>query len=168
MEDLVFSPKQRRVLPSEGLVNNLGQVLIAAHPHKAVGLGTALGQLVPPPLGHAASDQNLLQLTGLFLLHQLLNLRQGLLPGLLEKAAGVDHRSVAALGRQAKLHAGIAAQGHHLLGVHQVFGTAEGDKGYFIRHLLRSCSSSFRALGPQSSSTSAPYRRRASEISDHW
>ena len=89
-------PKQRRVLPSEGLVNNLGQVLIAAHPHKAVGLGTALGQLVPPPLGHAASDQNLLQLTGLFLLHQLLNLRQGLLPGLLEKAAGVDHRHITA------------------------------------------------------------------------
>ena len=34
--------------------------------------------------------------------------------------------------------AGVPAQGHHLLGVHQVLGTAERDKGYFVWHHHRS------------------------------
>ena len=53
-------------------------------------------------------------------------------------AAGVQHRHVGPLRVAGDGVAGVPAQGHHLLGVHQVLGTAERDKGYFVWHHHRS------------------------------
>ena len=66
------------VLVLQGLGDDLGNVLVPADPHKAVGLGTAGLDLVLPPLGHAAGDQDLLQLALGLGLGKGVDLRQSL------------------------------------------------------------------------------------------
>ena len=94
--------------------------------------------VVGVPLGETASHQQLFQPPGLFQFRQLQNIFDGFALGGLNEAAGVQHRHVGPVRVAGNSVPRPAAQGHHLLGVHQILGTAEGNKCDFIWHHHRS------------------------------
>ena len=154
-------------------LDRVHNVLVAAGAENAVHLRKFLCHLTLIALRHAAGDQNFLELAGLFQLRHGENVLDGLLIRAREEAAGVDHRSVAALGQRAKLHAGIAAQGHHLLAVDHIFRAAERNKVKFVCHSplpVRRAPAAKIVFGHSPSSASvnaAPAVRRAVLTSPH-
>ena len=56
----------------------------------------------------------------------------GLALGGVNEAAGVEHADIRPLGSGHQSMAGLLDQGGHLLGIHQIFGTAQGNKGHLI------------------------------------
>ena len=127
-----------RVLPGHELLHRRHHVGVAAGAQHAVHLGQLFPDVVRVALGEAARHQQLFQLALVLQLGELQNVLDGLAFGGLNKAAGVQHRHVGPLRVAGDGVAGVPAQGHHLLGVHQVLGTAERDKGYFVWHHHRS------------------------------
>ena len=99
---------------------------IAAGAQNPVHLGQLLQDLILVALGKAAGHQQLLQLAGVFQRGDGQNGVDGLTFGRVNKAAGVDHRHVGPLGLSGDGIARRPAQSHHLLGVHQILGTAQG------------------------------------------
>ena len=154
-------------------LDRVHNVLVAAGAENAVHLGKLLCHLTLIALRHAAGDQNFLELAGLFQLRHGENVLDGLLIRAREEAAGVDHRSVAALGRRAKHHASIAAQGHHLLAVDHIFRAAERNKVKLVCHSplpVRRAPAAKIVFGHSPSSASvnaAPAVRRAVLTSPH-
>ncbi len=98
----VMSSKRLTVPPAMTVSTASTMSLVAAGAENAVHLGKLLCHLTLIALRHAAGDQNFLELAGLFQLRHGENVLDGLLIRAREEAAGVDHRSVAALGRQGK------------------------------------------------------------------
>ena len=114
--------------PGHQLLQGGDDLGVAAGAHDAVHLGQLLHQLVLIALGQAAGDQQLAQLPLLFQLGQLQDILNGLALGGVDKAAGVEHRRVRPLGLGGDLMPGASDQCHHLLGVHQILGAAQGYK----------------------------------------
>ena len=117
-------------------VNDLTDLLITPHADEAIHVGAETCHLVLLPLGHAAGDDDLLDLTGLLHLHQLFDFAHGLVPGLLKEAAGVHHHGVAVLRPQGHLVTGLVGLPDHLLAVDLILGTAKGNKSNFHVFLL--------------------------------
>ena len=114
--------------PGHQLLQGGDDLGVAAGAHDAVHLGQLLHQLVLIALGQAAGDQQLAQLPLLFQLGQLQDILNGLALGGVDKAAGVEHRRVRPLGLGGDLMPSASDQCHHLLGVHQILGAAQGYK----------------------------------------
>ena len=166
----VHVPEAGGTLVPGGGLDDRGDVLIAPHAHEAVGGGADLVDGILPPLGHAAGDHDLPQPALRLQLGQLFDLRQGLVPGLFEKAAGVHHGHVAVLGPQGHLMAGLVGLPDHLLAVDLVLGAAKGDKSYFHgihpQNNTAGCSGPsnadyFCSLGQTQENPSAPRANRA-------
>ncbi len=170
----VHVPEAGGTLVPGGGLDDRGDVLIAPHAHEAVGGGADLFDGILPPLGHAAGDHDLPQPALRLQLGQLFDLRQGLVPGLFEKAAGVHHGHVAVLGPQGHLMAGLVGLPDHLLAVDLVLGAAKGDKSYFHgihpQNNTAGCSGPsnadyFCSLGQRRETPSAPRTNRAAVYS---
>ena len=101
---------------------------VAAGAQHAVHLGHLLLQLVLVPLGQAAGHQQLAQLARVLQGGQLQDVLDGLALGGVDEAAGVEHRHVRPLRVGHQLIPGIPGQGHHLFGIDQILGAAQGDK----------------------------------------
>ena len=127
-----------RLLPCHQLLHRRCHVGIAAGAQHPVHLGQLGADVVGVPLGETASHQQLFQPPGLFQFRQLQNIFDGFALGGLNEAAGVQHRHVGPVRVAGNSVPRPAAQGHHLLGVHQILGTAEGNKCDFIWHHHRS------------------------------
>ena len=123
-----------RPLPLHQLRHGGGHIGIAAGAQHPVHLGQLRADLLTVALGQATRHQQLLQLTCLFQLRQLQDAVDGLALGRLDEAAGVQHCHVGPLRFTRDVVPRSPAQGHHLLGVHQIFGAAQGYKGYFVWH----------------------------------
>ena len=117
--------KVLRPLPLHQLRHGGGHIGIAAGAQHPVHLGQLGADVVGVPLGETASHQQLFQPPGLFQFRQLQNIFDGFALGGLNEAAGVQHRHVRPLGLAGDGVARLAAQGHHLFGVHQIFGAAQ-------------------------------------------
>ena len=129
---LVGSVNVADVAGPQSLLHNLhngpGNITVAAGSQDAIHLRQLLQHVVLIPLCHAASDQNFLDLARFFQLGHLQNVVNGLLTGGGQKAAGIDHHHVAAFGGCLNVIARSLTGCHHLLAVHLVLGTAQGDK----------------------------------------
>ena len=110
------------------LRNSPGNLIVAAGAQNAVHLRQFLQHVVLVPLGHAAGDEDLLDLACLFQLSHLQDVVDGLLAGGGQETAGVDHHHVAALGSSLDVVARGLTGCHHLLAVHLVLGAAQGNE----------------------------------------
>ena len=154
--------KVLRPLPGHQLLHGGNHIGVAAGSQHAVHLGQFLTNVIGVALGQASGHQQLLQLAGLLELGQLQDIFNGLALGRLNKPAGIQHRHVSPLRLSGDRVTCLAAQGHHLLGIHQVLRTAQGDKGNLIRHHIAPNLVIFQ------SRSSRLYRSRTGRISCHW
>ena len=125
----------------DDLLQRRDDLAVAARAHDAVHLRQLVQDLLLIALGEAAGDEDLA--------HQPLLLQRrhgedgvdGLLLGAVDEAAGVDDHHVRAGVFSLQGVPGVPAQGHHLLGVDQVLGTAKGYERYFhgVYLTLRLC-----------------------------
>ena len=109
-------------------VDGLYNAAVAAGAENAVHLGKLREDLVLIALGEAACHEDLAHLTGIFQLCHLQNGVNGLTFGAVDKTAGVDDHHIGAGLVLLQLHARVAAQGHHLLHIHEILGTAKRNK----------------------------------------
>ena len=116
------------------LVNGRGDLAVTAGAQNAVHLGQLPQHILLVPLGHAAGDQDLFHLAGLFQLRHFQNVVDGLLTGRGQEAAGVHHHHIRPLRGADDGVARRLNGGHHLLTVHLVLGAAQGNKRNLIGH----------------------------------
>ena len=110
------------------LVNGCHNFTIAAGAQNAVHLRKLSQHISLIALGHAAGDEKLFELSGLFQLRHFQNIVDGLFTGGGQEAAGIHHRHIRPLRVSLDGMSGSLDRGHHLLAVHLVFGTAQGNK----------------------------------------
>ena len=103
----------------------LHDTAVAAGAHDAVHLRQFLRQLLLIALGQAAGHQDLTHKALFFQVCHRQNGVDGLLLGAVNKAAGVDDHHVRAGLFVLQGDTRITAQGHHLLGIHQILGAAQ-------------------------------------------
>ena len=101
---------------------------VAAGAHDAVHLRQLVQYLLLVALGETARHQNLAHLTGALQLRHGENGVDSLLLGAVDKPAGVDDHGIRARRLLLQRVPRVAAQRHHLLGIHQILGTAKGNK----------------------------------------
>ena len=133
----VDAGKAAGVAAAHQLLQRRHDLAVAAGAHDTVHLRQLRQDLLPVALGEAAGDQNFPHLPLRLQLCRGKDGVDGLLLGAVDKAAGVDDHHVRPGRLLQQDMPGVAAQCHHLLGVHQILGTAKGNKGYFhVRHLM--------------------------------
>ena len=115
-------------LPCCHSVDGLYDAAVAAGAENAIHLGKLREDLVLIALGKAARHEDLAHLTSTFKLRHLQNGVDGLAFGAVDKTAGVDDHHIGTGLVLLQLHARIAAQGHHLLHIHEILGTAKRNK----------------------------------------
>ena len=130
--ELVDHPVDIGKAPGRTASHHLGKrrhdLTVAAGAHDAVHLRQLVQYLLLVPLGQAPRHQYLAHLPlGLQRCHGQYGVDR-LLLGTVDKPAGVDDHSVCTGGCLQQRMPRIAAQGHHLLCVHQILGTAKGNK----------------------------------------
>ena len=125
------------LLPCHQFLDGGHHVGVAAGAQHAVHLGQFGADVIGVALGETAGDQQLFQLALFLQLSQLQNIFDGLALGGVDEAAGVEHRHVGPFRVCGDGIARLLAQGHHLLGIDQIFGAAQGNKCNFIRHVKR-------------------------------
>ena len=130
--ELVDHPVDVGKAPGRAASHHLGKrrhdLTVAAGAHDAVHLRQLVQYLLLVALGETARHQNFAHLTGAFQLRHGENGVDGLLLGAVDKPAGVDDHGIRARRLLQQRMPRVAAQRHHLLGIHQILGTAKGNK----------------------------------------
>ena len=140
LDGMVDVPEVGGGVPLHDGLDGGNDVGVAAGAQDTVHLGQLLQDLILVALGKAAGHQQLFQFTCAFQRGDGQNGVDGLTFGRVNKAAGVDHRYVGPLGLSGDGVARRPAQSHHLLGVHQILGTAQGYECNFQVDALLLCS----------------------------
>ena len=137
VDPAVDAGKAAGVAAAHQFLQRRHDLAVAAGTHDAVYLRQLRQNLLLVALGEAAGDQNFPHLPLRLQLRRGEDGVDGLLLGAVDKAAGVDDHHVGAGRLLLQGMPRVAAQRHHLLGIHQILGTAKGNKGYFhVRHLM--------------------------------
>ncbi len=111
-----------------GPVDHVGYLLAPEDADDLIDLGHFIEQLGLFPFRQAAGHDDAADLALLFEAQHFADDGQRLLPGRLDKAAGVDDDHVGPLGLGDERVAGLGQGAQHSLGVNEVLGTAEADE----------------------------------------
>ena len=117
------------------LINGGGNIAVAAGTQNAVHFRQFIQHIVLIALCHTAGHQNLLDLACLLQFCHLQNIVDGLLTGRGQEAAGVDHHNVCSFRSANHSMACSLCSCHHLLTVHLVLGTTQGNKCNMITQI---------------------------------